>query len=99
MKNFGLDFILKLKPCSWNWKKSFGEDKRTHFGMIAQDVDELASVKDFGFVQMKEEYYALNYWEFVGPIIASIQELHKNTGEEILELRQRIEELEKQLEK
>lgn len=87
--DFGLDFILKLKPCSWNWKAPLSDGK-THFGLISQDVDKLASKDDFGFVGSKEGWLTMNYFEFIGPIIRSVQQVH----EENIELKKRLEKLE-----
>jgi len=90
--NFGLDFILKLKPCSWSWKAPMNDGK-THFGFIAQDVLELAPRSDYGFVTMRESFYAINYHEFFGPFAKAMQELHEiNVG-----LSKRIEHLEKEI--
>ena len=83
--NFGLDFIRKLKPAKWNWPAPHNDGKE-HFGFIAQDVDKIASRSDYGFVGMKKDYLTLNYEEFIGPIVKSIQQLDR-----------KITKLEKQL--
>ena len=72
--NFGLDFIKKLKPVKWNWPAP-NNDGKEHFGFIAQDVDKIASRKDYGFVGMKKEYLTINYEEFIGPLAKAIKEL------------------------
>jgi hypothetical protein len=90
--NFGLDFVLKLKPCSWNWKAPMNDGK-THFGFIAQEVDELASIGDYGFVATREGFFALNYWEFIGPLTKAVQDLHQIAVDQS----KRIDELEKKL--
>jgi len=72
---FGLDFIRKLKPCKWRYKKPF-DDGVEHFGFIAQEVDELASHHDYGFVIVdKKGIYGLSITEFIGPIVKAMQEL------------------------
>ena len=53
--DLGLDFVNKLKPVSYKFND--GESDRTHYGMIAQDIETLISeigktTKDFaGFVK------------------------------------------------
>ncbi len=40
--DLGLDFINKLSPVSYKWNKSKeGAGKRTHYGLIAQDIETL----------------------------------------------------------
>ena len=86
--NFGLDFIKKLKPVKWTWPAGPDSDGKEHFGFIAQDVDKIVSRENYGFVGWKRGYMTLNYEEFLGPIVKSIQQLDR-----------RITKLEKQLKK
>ena len=113
---FAKDFIMDLKPVSF--KRIEGD--RTHYGLIAQDVEEtldkfdLTSM-DFGGLckdqkveqiytedeegnphyEQKEvngEFiYGLRYEEFIAPLIKTVQ----LQQQEIEELKQRIEELER----
>jgi len=83
--DLGLDFINKLKPVSYKWNNK----TRTHYGLIAQDVEDLLDeinkdTKDFaGFIKadVSEEKdntkhsYGLRYNEFISPMIKAIQEL------------------------
>jgi len=83
--DLGLDFINKLKPVSYIWNNK----TRTHYGLIAQDVQEVLKdiskdTKDFaGFIKadVSEEKdntkhsYGLRYNEFISPMIKAIQEL------------------------
>jgi len=91
MKKWGLDFIRKLKPCFWKYKLPRLNDGRYHFGMVAQDIIDIVSKDDFGFVTVKEfedgrPMYRVNYFEFMGPLIAAIQQLD-----------QKVKKLEKEL--
>ena len=71
----GLDFIRKLKPCKWRYKRPL-DDGVEHFGFIAQEVDEIVSHKEFGVVVVNEaDTYGLVMTEFIGPIVKAIQEL------------------------
>lgn len=72
---FGLDFILRLKPCKWRYKRPL-DDGVEHFGFIAQEVNELASREQYGFVVINKGEYGLVMTEFIGPIVKAIQELN-----------------------
>ena len=81
--DLGLDFINKLKPVSYKWNQYEGEisDTRTHYGLIAQDVEEVITssgktLNDFGGVDKPEEgCMGLAYSQFVSPLIKAVQEL------------------------
>ena len=74
--DFGLDFIRKLRPCSWRYTGDL-DDGVVHFGFIAQEVEHLASHSDYAFVQYdeKEDVYRIVLGEFIGPIVKAVQEL------------------------
>lgn len=79
------EFILDLKPCTYEWKK-IGE-KGTHAGFIAQEVrDSLFKLglkeEDFRGLQHDvyedgSDSYGLNYAEFIAPMVHLIQEQQK----------------------
>ena len=72
---FGLDFIRKLKPCTFRFNAPL-DDGREHAGFIAQDVDEIVDGKKYGFVgKDKDGIYSLGYMEFIAPMVKAIQEL------------------------
>ena len=81
--DLGLDFINKLKPVSYKWNQYEGEipDTRTHYGLIAQDVEEVIissgkTLNDFGGVDKPEEgCMGIAYSQFVSPLIKAVQEL------------------------
>ena len=72
--DFGLEFVNKLKPCKWRYKAPLNDGK-DHFGFVAQEVAEIVSKDDFGFVGVREGYLTLNYMEFIGPLVKAVQEL------------------------
>ena len=90
MIDFGLDFIRRLKPAKWRYQAPLN-DGRDHFGFIAQDVDKIASKEDFNFVTVREGYYAINYYEFIGPIVKAVQEL----ADKVEKLEYEIEKIQK----
>ena len=86
LSSLGLNFINKLKPSSYKMKQN--ESGRTHYGLIAQDIENILSefnikLDDFAPVTKtkieedgNERYrYGLRYQEFLAPIIKAIQEL------------------------
>ena len=75
MGRFGLDFIMKLKPCTWRYKAGPLSDGKEHLGLVAQDINKVVDKDTHAFVVMKNGFYAVNYHEFIGSLIKSIQEL------------------------
>lgn len=76
------DFIMDLKPVSYKFKNG----KRTHYGLIAQDVED--TMTKLGLTEMDfaglckdkngDDYiYGLRYDEFIAPLILMVQELKK----------------------
>jgi len=76
--DLGLNFVNKLKPVSYKWNR---ENSKTHYGLIAQDVEEILSTegktdKDFAALNIPTEGpMGLNYSEFISPLIKAVQEL------------------------
>ena len=79
--DLGLSFVNKLKPVSYK----FNGKTRTHYGLIAQDVETV--ITDLGKTTTQfaplikdkledgTERYGLRYGELIAPLIKSIQEL------------------------
>ena len=76
--DLGLDFVNKLKPVSYKWNE---DDGKTHYGLIAQDVEETLidigkTVSDSGVVSKEDDSpMGLSYNEFISPLIKAVQEL------------------------
>ena len=49
---------------------------RPHYGMIAQEVEELLDGKDFAGLIKNDDGYGLRYNEFISPMVKAIQELY-----------------------
>jgi hypothetical protein len=82
--SMGLVFVNKLKPSKWNW--CTGNTKDVQLGLIYNDVDELDTDNNFGFLHPAEAGVdingnptngtnGLNYQGFIGPMILAIQQL------------------------
>ena len=80
--NLGLDFITRLKPVSYRFKKG----SRKHYGLIAQDVKKVMEHKgiqseDFAGYIENNGVLGLRYGEFTAPMIRAIQELYERNKE------------------
>ena len=95
-------FIMGLNPSSYKFNDA--DSGRTHYGLIAQDVEQLISdlemsSMDFaGFIKSPTEdgnyTYGLRYEEFISPMIKMLQEHEK----QIVQLRNELEEAKKTIE-
>lgn len=85
--SLGLDFVETLRPVKFKWKKTYKKDnknqlkeegeKRTHYGLIAQEVETALDGVDFaGLIKDSESgKYGLRYNDFIPVLIKAIQEL------------------------
>jgi hypothetical protein len=87
--DLGLGFINALTPRSYKWinrQNALDEETqelvptpgvRTHYGLIAQEVETALNGKDFaGLIKDVETGgYGLRYDEFISPLIKAVQEL------------------------
>ncbi len=96
--DLGLSFIKELKPVSYKWKE--GKSDRTHYGLIAQDVETVLSdiskpTSDFaGFIKMEPEEEAPKHEE--NPVTETRYGLRYN--EFIAPLIKAVQELSNQIE-
>ena len=70
--DLGIDFIKSLNPVKFNWKKSFGDDTKQHYGFLAQEIKE-TPLEDS--VDGEEGEMGMNYNELIAPMVKAIQEL------------------------
>lgn len=102
----GLEFITKLKPVNYTYKAK-GQENTIYSGLIAQDVEKILNGLNTDFSGLvkpknKNDFYSIRYAEFVIPLINSVQEQElkiTDLEEKNQELNNRIEELEKKLDK
>ena len=91
--DLGLDFVNKLKPVSYKWNRN---DGKTHYGLIAQDIEEtLGSINkpidDFGALDKPNNApMGLNYSGLISSLIKAVQEL----SGEVETLKTKVAELE-----
>ena len=85
----GLDFVNDLNPVSYKWIKNerldASKDKRSHQGLIAQEVAETlekhgVNKNDFGGLDIQktdkyDDFHGMSYEQLVVPMIKAIQEL------------------------
>lgn len=94
-------FFNSLKPCTYYYKNGYalGDTSKLHIGFIAQDIQE--SVNNFDIQKFsglsekfREDYFGLNYQEFIALNTWQIQKLKTRVTElenEIKEIKQRYE--------
>jgi len=70
--DLGIDFINSLNPVKFNWKKSFQDDTKNHYGFLAQEIVKTALADS---VSGDEGEMGMNYSELIAPIVKAIQEL------------------------
>ena len=70
--DLGIDFINSLNPVKFNWKKSFQDDSKNHYGFLAQEIAKTALADS---VNGDEGEMGMNYIELIAPIVKAIQEL------------------------
>jgi len=82
--NFNLhresEMLNKGKKDNSNWKEKYDLEKRKMTGFIAQDVEAAANALNYDFSGVQkpkspDQLYALNYSEFVVPLVKAVQEL------------------------
>ena len=71
--DLGLTFINAVEPVSYKFKTG----TRTHYGVIAQDLETVLDGKDFAGLTKDTETgnYGLRYTELISPLIKAVQEL------------------------
>ena len=95
--DLGLSFVNKLNPVSYKFNQIQGQkqDTKTHYGLIAQEVEEVLTTEnkttdDFAAVISAEGTYNLAYNELISPLIKAVQEL----SIEVETLKAKVAELE-----
>lgn len=90
----GLEFIMKLKPVSYQMKNL--ADKRTNWGFIAQDIENLVGESNAILTVGgdEERTLGLRYTDFVAPLVKAVQEQQT----EIDELKSLLQEYRSELE-
>jgi hypothetical protein len=74
----GLEFLLGLRPVSYRWKDSTDRSEGAHYGVIAQELEEVLAGRSFGGLVYDRETdrYSVIYTEFISPLIQGVQELY-----------------------
>jgi hypothetical protein len=93
----GLDFILKLKPVSYQMKNL--ADNRLNWGFIAQDIEKLVGEENAILTIGGDEdrTLGLRYTDFVAPLVKAVQEQQQEIEDlqkELLKSKSQVESLE-----
>ncbi len=70
--NTAEDIFNKLNPVKWKYNDKLDLGDKTHFGFIAQELQELGD--DFSFVDDTGEYLKVNYNEFIGIMVSVMKQ-------------------------
>lgn len=72
--DLGLDFVMKLRPRSYQKKGS----KHREYGFVAQEVEKVVPTKNTIISHdPKSDTYGLKYTELIAPLVRAIQELQQ----------------------
>lgn len=91
--SIGLDFISQLDTVSYRYNDSIPkmDSHKKRYGLLAQQVQDIADKIGIEFSGVhydeKEDQYGLDYIQFIGPIIKSIQELKEIVDDQTEKLR------------
>jgi len=91
--NIGLDFILKLRPVSYQMKHL--DDIRTNWGFLAQEIEEIVGTENAILTVGgdKDRTLGLRYTDFVAPLVKAVQEQQR----EIKDLQSKLLKEQKQV--
>lgn len=85
--DLGLTFINSLNPVKYNWIWD-NDDSPKHYGLIAQEVDEIVSNENVALVHQENNNWSMAYNELISPMIKAIQELSDEVNQLKLQLSQ-----------
>jgi hypothetical protein len=85
--DLGLNFINSLNPVQYNWVWDTDNSPK-HYGLIAQEVDEIVSNENVAMVHEENNKWSLAYNELISPMIKAIQELSDEVNQLKLQLSQ-----------
>ena len=85
--DLGLNFINSLNPVQYNWIWD-DDNSPKHYGLIAQEVDEVVSNENVALVHKENDNWSMAYNELISPMIKAIQELSDEVTQLKLQLSQ-----------
>lgn len=87
------EILKKLKPCHYKYNDKLDLGDKVNFGFLAQDIlDDFGADYNFVTKAENEEFYKVNYYQFIAPLVAVVQEQQKEIEylkEEISKLKAR----------
>lgn len=88
------EVVEGLKPCTYKYNeiKSLGD--KINFGFLAQDIlDAFGDKYNFVTKDEQNEFYQVNYYQFIAPLVSVVQQQQKEINllkEEISKLRMEL---------
>jgi len=78
--DLGLSFINRLNPIKYHWLED-DNSSPYHYGLIAQEVDEIIPKESGSIVQEDNQNWNMAYTELISPMIKAIQELTQKVSD------------------
>ena len=78
--DLGLSFINRLNPIKYHWIED-DNSSPYHYGLIAQEVDEIIPKESGSIVQEDNQNWNMAYTELISPMIKAIQELTQKVSD------------------
>lgn len=88
------DIIQKLRPCSYKYNDLKDLGGKIQFGFLAQEIlEDFGDEYDFVRKDPNSEYYQVNYYQFIAPLVSMV----KSQQNEINELKEELQKLKEKL--
>lgn len=69
------EIIDRLKPCTYKYNEIKDLGDKINFGFLAQDIlEEFGSNYNFVKKDPNDEFYQVNYYQFIAPMVSVIKE-------------------------
>lgn len=81
--DLGLEFIEALRPVSYRWVDRDDPPNVRHYGLIAQDIEDVLTGRPFGglYHDAESDRYGLIYTQLIPVLIKAVQELSARVAE------------------
>ncbi len=87
--DLGLDFILSLRPVSFEWRvEAQGQTRQRHYGFLGNEVLDSLKGRSFAGVVERPSGIGVSYTEMIAPLVKAVQEQQKQIEVLKVEIRQ-----------